>query len=274
MATFDTISEADSDLLSAYIDNQLSSSEQAALEARLEREPVLRQTLNELQFTVAALRELEPMRPPRSFALDPASMHPQRSLWQLPATWMRFGSALAALLLAVTVTLDFSSGGAAGMSTAAQAPPNGESTGGGSTSAAASGMMAATTAPAAEAAPAAAAALATTPALEAPPVARESTSDQSSALATEATAAPADRVMSAAAATSVPAADTTANVPLAQSSGSSSPDTANIDKYENNDSEPQIVSSQPRSLLVLEIALGALALLLLAGSYWVARRKA
>ncbi len=93
------LSEADSDLLSAYIDQQLSTNERAALEQRLEQEPELRLALDELRATVEALRALPPVAPPRSFTL-PATV-------RAPTPWLslgmlRFGSAFASVLLVLT----------------------------------------------------------------------------------------------------------------------------------------------------------------------------
>jgi hypothetical protein len=92
------LNDSDLDLLSAYIDRRLSAEERAALERRLDREPALRGQLDELSATVALLRDLEPARPPRSFALDPAVVAPRRA-WSFP--WRGLGSAVVALFLLV-----------------------------------------------------------------------------------------------------------------------------------------------------------------------------
>src|SRR5690349_2239103 len=104
------LNDTDLELLSAYIDQQLSADERAALERRLEQEPALRQALDELRATVGVLRELAPARPPRSFALDPRVVAPRRA-WSFP--WMQFGSALVAvtLMLAFGFVLSRSTGG-------------------------------------------------------------------------------------------------------------------------------------------------------------------
>ena len=70
--------DADLELLSAYIDSQLASSERAALEQRLRDEPGLRAVLDELRATVGLLRDLEPLKPPRSFTLDVPAARPRR----------------------------------------------------------------------------------------------------------------------------------------------------------------------------------------------------
>src|SRR5262245_34906033 len=92
-------SDDELELLSAYLDNQLTAAERATLEQRLGREPALRAALDELGGTVALLRELAPLTPPRSFALDPAAFAPRPS----PLFgWLRLGATLASVLLAVT----------------------------------------------------------------------------------------------------------------------------------------------------------------------------
>lgn len=96
--------EQDSELLSAYLDNQLNSGEQAAVERRLQQEPALRNELGELRAAVSALRQLEAVRPPRSFTLDPAMVRRPRPLFSL--SWlMQFGSSLAGLVLILLATL-------------------------------------------------------------------------------------------------------------------------------------------------------------------------
>ena len=100
----------DFDRLSAYIDNQLSARERAALAARLSREPELQATLNDLQRTVRALRLLPIVKPPRRFTLTPAMVgaRPRREPL-FPA--LRLGAALSALILAVVVAGDFATSG-------------------------------------------------------------------------------------------------------------------------------------------------------------------
>jgi len=92
------LNDADVELLSTYIDRRLSEAERQALERRLEREPNLRAALDELRATIGLLRDLDPARPPRSFALDPAAVAPRRS-WAFP--WRSLGSAAVALFLLV-----------------------------------------------------------------------------------------------------------------------------------------------------------------------------
>lgn len=96
----------DFDRLSAYLDNQLLPAEKARLEARMEREPELKATLDDLRMTVRALRSLPTVKPPRNFTLTPelarAMTAPQRAF---PA--LRLATALAALAFVVVVVGDF-----------------------------------------------------------------------------------------------------------------------------------------------------------------------
>jgi hypothetical protein len=93
----------DLELLSAYIDQQLTAEEQALLEQRLVNDSELRRTLNELRGTVTLLRELPAVRPPRSFTLDPAVVQPRRSWF---GNWMQLGALVTSLLLVVSLTPD------------------------------------------------------------------------------------------------------------------------------------------------------------------------
>src|SRR5262245_54483122 len=104
------LNDSDLELLSAYIDQQLTAAERAALDRRLENEPALQLALDELRTTVGLLRDLPLARPPRSFALDPQSVAPKRA-WSFP--WMQLGSALVAatLLLAFGFVLTRGIGG-------------------------------------------------------------------------------------------------------------------------------------------------------------------
>ena len=164
------LNDADWELLSAYIDNQLPAEERTALEERLLREPALRVALDELRATVGLLRDLEPVAPPRSFTLDVPAVAPRRA----PLfAWMNFGSAVTAVVLACIVIAVFVGrsrvgGGVTGgvaQAPAANAPqalslestPGVAAGGAAATTAPASGGevgLAATSAPAAESAPA------------------------------------------------------------------------------------------------------------------------
>lgn len=200
--------ESDIELLSAYLDNQLSVAERVRLERRLGAEPALSAELEDLRGTAAALRALEPLRPPRSFALDPAKVAKPR--FYFPTAWvMQLGSGLAGLALVLLASVQMlvvgapaaspvpmaareasaaateapmameaapmpTMAAASTMSEAATAAPD----------AAASTMMEATAAPAAEAAPLPTPAATAAPAAAEPPAAgqpRDSTAAQAPA---------------------------------------------------------------------------------------------
>lgn len=95
------LSDDDLLLLSSYIDDQLTPDERNRLEQRLQAEPDLRAELEELRAATMLLRDTPPLVPPRSFTLDPDQARVRRPLL---SGWLRLGSALAALMLALTFT--------------------------------------------------------------------------------------------------------------------------------------------------------------------------
>lgn len=117
-SAFQPVSEQDRELLSAYIDQQLAVEERQALERRLEQEPALRRELEELQTTVALLRDLPALELPRAFTLDPATAPKRRSFWQ---QLLPFGGGLVGVALIMLIGITFF--GASGASVAL-APPS------------------------------------------------------------------------------------------------------------------------------------------------------
>jgi anti-sigma factor RsiW len=87
----------DVELLSAYLDGQLSQAETARLETRLKSDPQLRAVFDDLSQPRALLRQLPARRAPRNFTLTPkmAGLKPP-----VPRAFplFRFASALAAIL--------------------------------------------------------------------------------------------------------------------------------------------------------------------------------
>lgn len=67
-----TLTDYDYELLSAYLDGMLTAAERAALEARLQTEPLLRRELTALRRTVALVKEMPALKAPRNFTLDAA----------------------------------------------------------------------------------------------------------------------------------------------------------------------------------------------------------
>jgi hypothetical protein len=108
------------ELLSAYLDDQLSAEERARLEAQLATDPALRAELDALRQTVALVHALPPVPLPHNFILPaqprPApSMHPRRA-WVAPL--MTAATALAALLFVVVLAGDLLPFGAGGLARA------------------------------------------------------------------------------------------------------------------------------------------------------------
>lgn len=99
------VSDRELELLSAYLDNELSPKEQVQIEARLESNPRLRRILGELHQNRAAIRSLPRLRAPRNFTLSPevAGVKPMRR------TYPAFGivSALSSLVLILVLVGDF-----------------------------------------------------------------------------------------------------------------------------------------------------------------------
>lgn len=277
--------ERDLKLLSAYLDNQLSVAERVALERRVAAEPALRAELEELRATAAALRALTPLRPPRSFTLDPATVARPRAFF--PLTWvMQLGSGLAGFALVLLATVQMVTVGAVPASApmAAQAAPTAaafEAPYAAATEAPAAMMEAApapesarqtapSAAPAAEgaagiaeAAPTAAPAAGA--AAEATPTADPAAADQ--AAGSTAMQAPADGVGgvgggvgsagAAGGAPGGPQANSPPAVDAIQSSGSSSPATTELPPTEAARGAPQ--GLPPGLTLALGVALIALA---------------
>lgn len=108
-----TISPQDIELLSAYLDRELSANQMAEVEVRLQTESELKDLFVELRRTRQVLRSLPVMRAPRNFTLTPemAGIKPRREnrlvLW---FNRLRLSSALAAILLVLVLMGDFLTG--------------------------------------------------------------------------------------------------------------------------------------------------------------------
>src|SRR5690242_9748759 len=91
------MNQRDRELLSAYLDEQLNSSESARLESSLNSDPQLASVLNDLRATRSLLRKLPARRAPRNFTLT-RKMVGQNP--PLPRAYpiFRFATALATLL--------------------------------------------------------------------------------------------------------------------------------------------------------------------------------
>jgi hypothetical protein len=94
------ISPQEWQILSAYIDGQLSERERRQIEARLLLHPELRKGLDELKRTRALLRSLPKRRAVRNFTLTPAMVKPRHPQRAYPV--LRLASVFASFLLILT----------------------------------------------------------------------------------------------------------------------------------------------------------------------------
>lgn len=96
--------------LSPYIDGQLSTREEKALEDHLGRCEACRRRRDELRATISAAGGLVDVEPPRSFVLSPRMLEQRRAVAPAPlsplTTRMRLATAGVALTLAVLVVGD------------------------------------------------------------------------------------------------------------------------------------------------------------------------
>ncbi len=120
----------DVELLSAYLDGQLSRVDSARLESRIKTDPELRSVYDDLRQSRAMLRKLPARRAPRNFTLTPrmAGIKPP-----LPRTFpiFRLASTLAAILFFFGYAVNLSVPAITAMRAAAPAPAFGMGGGGG-----------------------------------------------------------------------------------------------------------------------------------------------
>ncbi len=96
--------------LSAYVDGQLNSEDQHALEADMARDATLRRQVQEIQLVVTALREAPLREPPRNFLLTPTMVDaPQKSakapqVRRTSLLFTRWATALSAIAFVVALT--------------------------------------------------------------------------------------------------------------------------------------------------------------------------
>jgi hypothetical protein len=101
----------DYERFSAYLDGQLSPTEQARLEKDLKARPDLRLALEEIKATRQVLRKASLYRAPRNFTLSPevARQAARRALF--PTIGFRFSTALATLAFVAVMALQILPGG-------------------------------------------------------------------------------------------------------------------------------------------------------------------
>jgi anti-sigma factor RsiW len=99
---------SEEELISAYLDGQLSAAEQAAFEARLAGDPELRRRVLVTRLIIREARQLPMVAPPRNFILPAdAGRRPVAARTFLPLWVYRFGALAAVLLCIVLVVADF-----------------------------------------------------------------------------------------------------------------------------------------------------------------------
>ena len=100
MATNPNLTDQDYELLSAYLDNQLTEAEHTALEARLQAEPDLRRELASLRQTRALVHQLPLLKAPRDFTLDASFARAPRArrVLAFPAAFSALSAAAAVVL--------------------------------------------------------------------------------------------------------------------------------------------------------------------------------
>src|SRR3990172_935326 len=106
----------DLELLSAYLDGELTPREADRLQARLDGEADLRWALEELRRTVSVVRSLPEVRPPRSFTLTAEAAGSRAPHAAYPA--LQLATALATLAFVAVVGLDALSSRATGVALA------------------------------------------------------------------------------------------------------------------------------------------------------------
>ncbi len=100
-------SEHDLELLSAYLDGELSDRDRQHVEQRLSEDAALRSALNDLRDTVALLQSLPRLKAPHDFTLDPAHYRsPAINFYRLLQFSGALGTLAAMLLIAFAVFLD------------------------------------------------------------------------------------------------------------------------------------------------------------------------
>lgn len=104
------MSEANDELISAFVDGRLSAGERTAFEGQMQGDAHVRQQVQVMRLVIHTASQLTLLPLPRSFVL-PASMampeKPARAGWDLRLLF-RLGSAMAAALFVLLVGLDLS----------------------------------------------------------------------------------------------------------------------------------------------------------------------
>jgi anti-sigma factor RsiW len=100
------MNQRDLELLSSYLDGQLSPSDSARLEKRIHADSNLRAVLEDLRGARSLLRQLPMRKAPRNFRLTPKMVGKNPPLPR-SYTIFKFATTLASLLLFITFSLNF-----------------------------------------------------------------------------------------------------------------------------------------------------------------------
>lgn len=114
-------------LLSAYLDGQVSPGERSQIEKKLASEAAFRQAIEELRHTRTVIRSMPRRRAPRNFTLTPEMVTIRRRQGWFPV--LRFSSAFAAIASVVLFALQLLPGVINGRAIPAAAPAAMEFTG-------------------------------------------------------------------------------------------------------------------------------------------------
>lgn len=101
-------SEHDLELLSAYLDGELTDRERAEVEQRLIREHALRAALDDLRQTIMLVQSLPALKAPRNFTLNPAIYGRKKPWWHFESRleWAgMLGTAASVVLIVLAVLL-------------------------------------------------------------------------------------------------------------------------------------------------------------------------
>jgi hypothetical protein len=93
------LTETDYELLSSYIDGELSDAERMAVETRLNAEDDLRRELASLRQTVALVNQLPKLKAPRNFTLEKPVIESRTIPFPMTAAFSALSAAAAVLLL-------------------------------------------------------------------------------------------------------------------------------------------------------------------------------
>jgi hypothetical protein len=98
------LSRRDLERLSAYLDGALNARQTARMDARLDREPVLRKALTELRQTAHLLRSMPQVAAPRHFTLTPEMVAGRKPHAAYPV--LKLASALVAAAFVFVIGID------------------------------------------------------------------------------------------------------------------------------------------------------------------------